>query len=794
MSPSKLFLAWILSILILSISIITKANIDCSGYGLDGREVNSNKKINKESIQREYYTIEINGITMIDFESFPDGCNINGINLGGVTLSNPNNGIVKILDNNCGSYYHSPTKVFYGSECSCKAPEPIIGRFDYPAKHIGLWGGDLGEDVDSWELEAFDAIEDGNSLGIVRSGNWNGNPYRKLEIDAPNIWRFEIKWTGTDCGISYDDLEFSFHRIALSKNDDINESDCVFPGKEINYTITYDYNGPGDTNVILIDYLPIEVNYVYFDPNTGWWDQNYNPGDHTYIWNIGNTLSDFNGTFMLHVYVNNLAEPNGIIKNGCEIIGDSINKTYEINTPVCIWNPGIVYVDFNRIYGRNNGLRWEDAYLDLQKALTKSKEGIGSEIWVAKGNYSPSILDPCVSSGGPTFKLINEVSLYGHFKGNETSIQQRELNDSNDETILSRGNNTYTYRVVTASGLSQNNILDGFTITGANNDAGIKIENAYLSVLNCLITNNSSRGVYAINSLFKVENSIIQYSGTGIQDNNSGFTITNCLIQNNSNGIYMILANNPYLPESIIENCIIQKNTGYDGIQLNQVAFPIIVKNNMINNNYRGIYISSCSQSLIIRDCEIFANSAVGILSSNSSAKIRNNTIVRNNGSGINCSGAAPLITNCIIWNHNDDLYNCNATYSDIEDNDGGLGNIHTDPGFVNADTNDFHLKTDSNCIDAGDPNFNDYTEKDIDGECRISYGRSAYRVDIGADELYRPRSDYDHNKIVNFFDYSIWSNYWQTMDPNGYLDFDNDVDIYDLAQFCTDWLLIDPL
>ncbi|MGB7581236.1 MAG: hypothetical protein WBL85_02145, partial [Sedimentisphaerales bacterium] len=111
------------------------------------------------------------------------------------------------------------------------------------------------------------------------------------------------------------------------------------------------------------------------------------------------------------------------------------------------------------------------------------------------------------------------------------------------------------------------------------------------------------------------------------------------------------------------------------------------------------------------------------------------------------------------------------------------------DPCFVNADANDFHLRPASLCIDAGDPCFMDFNDTDIDGECRVMFGKSAIRVDIGADELDWPKADFDRNKIVNFVDYAIWAPAWKTTDPNKSLDLDNDVDMDDLAQFCDDWL-----
>ncbi|MFH1370737.1 MAG: hypothetical protein ABII09_05570 [Planctomycetota bacterium] len=119
--------------------------------------------------------------------------------------------------------------------------------------------------------------------------------------------------------------------------------------------------------------------------------------------------------------------------------------------------------------------------------------------------------------------------------------------------------------------------------------------------------------------------------------------------------------------------------------------------------------------------------------------------------------------------------------------------NIDCDPCFRNPDINDFHLKDDSNCIDAGDPCANYEGETDIDGQCRVIYGKSDERADIGADE-FAPKADYNGDSIVNFLDFAQFASAWKsTNNPSITLDDDNDVDIYDLALFCDDWLWIAP-
>jgi hypothetical protein len=124
-----------------------------------------------------------------------------------------------------------------------------------------------------------------------------------------------------------------------------------------------------------------------------------------------------------------------------------------------------------------------------------------------------------------------------------------------------------------------------------------------------------------------------------------------------------------------------------------------------------------------------------------------------------------------------------------------GTGNIFTAPCFIDADNNDFHLDTNSPCIDTGAPDFNDLDETDIDGECRIMDGDSngTLRVDMGADEYYWPKADFDRNEIVNFIDFAMFAPAWLIPDANISLDTDSDVDINDLAQFCKDWLWVAP-
>jgi len=120
-----------------------------------------------------------------------------------------------------------------------------------------------------------------------------------------------------------------------------------------------------------------------------------------------------------------------------------------------------------------------------------------------------------------------------------------------------------------------------------------------------------------------------------------------------------------------------------------------------------------------------------------------NTTITKNEsyqGAGIYCHGSADLtITNSIVYDNIGPAVEYEQkipeiTYSDVEGDWPGIGNIDMDPCFVNKDKDDYHLLYYSPCKDMGDNNAPYLTEQDFEGDPRIAEGT----VDIGADEFYK--------------------------------------------------------
>jgi hypothetical protein len=201
-----------------------------------------------------------------------------------------------------------------------------------------------------------------------------------------------------------------------------------------------------------------------------------------------------------------------------------------------------------------------------------------------------------------------------------------------------------------------------------------------------------------------------------------GFTITNPL------GSGILCSN----ASPTIKNCIIE-NTNATGFECCGVASPIVTNSIIRGNGGPGIMSSGSGSVPTICNNLIYDNNYYGIqVWWGGSAEITNTTIVGNTSRGIShSSSGSTTVKNCIVWENGDDLYGCDATYSCIEDTDSEPTNIHTDPCFVDAANDDYHIKAISQCTEAGDP-CGTYNGTDIDGDDRVT----GVYVDMGADEF----------------------------------------------------------
>ena len=227
---------------------------------------------------------------------------------------------------------------------------------------------------------------------------------------------------------------------------------------------------------------------------------------------------------------------------------------------------------------------------------------------------------------------------------------------------------------------------------------------------------------------------ILGTNGGAIRCDGSSPTITNNIITHTvaeeGGGIACMSGSSPTIAQNRISDN--WTSDGGGGIECCHSSPRII--NNIITNNYDGgIYIRNSGSPTVAGNL-IVGNTGQGgiyLYWGDVAATITDNTIVGNSG-GILSWAAHATITNCILWDNSDDLGGCSATYSCIQDDDQGEGNIHSNPLFVDPNNDDYHLLPGSPCIDAGDPDYiAEPNETDLDGKPRVIGGR----IDMGAYE-----------------------------------------------------------
>jgi parallel beta-helix repeat protein len=271
----------------------------------------------------------------------------------------------------------------------------------------------------------------------------------------------------------------------------------------------------------------------------------------------------------------------------------------------------------------------------------------------------------------------------------------------------------------------------------------------------------------------------------GSIDKNGGYWTSIISLKNNNNskiiGLTLIGGGegiNDINSNPLISHCRILANKD-DGIYINSGGAATIM-NNIISNNYTaGIYLVNNSTSLIRNNTIVGDESYINycIDTSNNSNPEINSNILWGYG-GLNGQNLTKIYFNCIIG------YQSQSN-----------GNFRDNPSFKNSAAGDYHLQSNSPCIDKGNPDFTSATEKDIDGE-----NRKNGRIDVGADEFYRCSGLIDvapnpPDGIVNFSDFVVLASAWMMKDSNDKfndaVDFINDgrINYKDLKEFCNCWL-----
>ncbi|QDV08295.1 hypothetical protein Poly30_38320 [Planctomycetes bacterium Poly30] len=362
-----------------------------------------------------------------------------------------------------------------------------------------------------------------------------------------------------------------------------------------------------------------------------------------------------------------------------------------------------LFADANLTTGANDGSSWSNAFQGpdaLQSALAIAVPG--NDIFVADGTYVPA----AVGARATSFRLANDVRIFGGFAGGETSPDGRPAFGTavsilsadlagDDATGGSRAENAY--HVVRTGGTNSTAILDGFTLQGGNANGGGSSNDRGGGILctggvsptirNCVFIDNSCTfggGAGYVNG------SAPRFEGCSFIDNRGG----------SFGGAFDIAGGGPI----VFDGCYFEGNQAAraGALEIFSTANATVVNSVFVGNVATG---SSGGGAFWV--------------GSGGTTRIANCTIVGNSSTtqaqgGIRSQGATVNATNCILWDNegpggaqasaNQVNSAANVTYSIVEGGfAGGAGNLATDPNFVDLANGDFRLALPSPAIDAGD-------------------------------------------------------------------------------------------
>jgi hypothetical protein len=384
----------------------------------------------------------------------------------------------------------------------------------------------------------------------------------------------------------------------------------------------------------------------------------------------------------------------------------------------------VLYVGLNSPNPTPPYTDWSTAATNIQDAIDVSTNG--DQVLVTNGIYQ---------TGGRVVygALTNRVVI------NKAIIVQ----SVNGPTVTwIKGNSVIGVSAVRCVYMTNSSTLSGFTVTngGTLNTGDIYQEmsgggiwatnNIDVIITNCTLTGNAAYsfggGVYSGNIISTLIAQNSAYDGGGLANS----MVTNSLIMSNSASAY-----GGGTWSGTLKNCKVISNSGtYGG----------------------GTYSGS------LYGCLVVSNQAFATGGGVESASFLNNCTVVGNRSNVGAGGVdgASTTANNIIYNNTTPNYSGTGlmnTCCTFPMPSGGTGNITNDPGFVNSTAGDFHLASNSPCINGGSSSP---LATDLDGNLRMVDGF----VDIGA---------YEYPNSTFLLPYSFAQRYGLSLD--GTIDSDGD-------------------
>jgi hypothetical protein len=403
-------------------------------------------------------------------------------------------------------------------------------------------------------------------------------------------------------------------------------------------------------------------------------------------------------------------------------------------------------------------------YPTIQAAINAANDG--DTVLVAPGTYVENInfngkAITVTSSGGAAITIIDGNANGSVVVFNHTETSSSTLSGLTIRNGLQSGLSGGGILVSAASPTITNNIITG---NHAATGIGMYINRGSPVITKNIITGNDQKGAGDGGG---GGGGILVAGGPSAPANPQiiGNTITNNSVASGGEGAGISVT---YFSGPLIQGNLISGNSAYNGgggISLESYNSSVVSDNVIVSNTggsgagmwvYPGNFVTTISNNTMVDNSASDGTSGVFVSGVTQNLNFVNNIVVATAGQTAVTCDAAPSP----VFSHNEVYSPTGTTWTAACDHTSNPGNFSSDPLFLSAANNDFHLSAASPAVDAGANSAQNLPSLDFDNNPRIMDGNGdgLAVVDLGAYEVVNTSSANLSPSALSFYSQAVGS------------------------------------